>query len=96
MVFLVTLSLSLIQFWIRPFVEIIVGPNAERDEPASGPISTGRHFRRRGGHGVSRGGKAPLGLVVGRLLDGFDKEIARSVLFLSPVLLATRQSVIDD
>ena len=34
--------------------------------------------------------------VVGRLLDSFDKEIARSVLFLSPVLLATRQSVIDD
>ncbi len=26
--------------------------------------------------GVSRGGKAPRGLVVGRLLDGFDKEIA--------------------
>jgi hypothetical protein len=33
--------------------------------------------------------------VVGRLLDSFDKEIARSVLFLSPVL-AARQSPADD
>jgi hypothetical protein len=31
----------------------------------------------------------------GRLLDAMDKEIARSVLFLSPVL-DTRQSLIDD
>ncbi len=40
---------------------------------------------------VSGGGKAPLGFVVGRPLDKFDKEIARSVPVLSPVL-ATRQS----
>jgi hypothetical protein len=26
---------------------------------------------------VSRGGKAPRGFVVGRLIDAFDKEIAR-------------------
>jgi len=28
------------------------------------------------GAGVSRGGKAPRGFIVGRLIDAFDKEIA--------------------
>jgi hypothetical protein len=45
--------------------------------------------------GVSRLSKAPRGFIVGRLLDRLDKEIAHSVLFLSPVL-ATRQSSADD
>ncbi len=44
---------------------------------------------------VSPGDKARRGFVVGRLLYAFDKEIARSVLFLSPVL-ATRQSPASD
>jgi hypothetical protein len=43
----ITLSLSVIRPWSRTSVEIIVGPSAERDEPAPGPNTTGRHFRRR-------------------------------------------------
>jgi hypothetical protein len=52
-------------------VEIIVGPSAERDEPAPWPlvaISAGEVY------GVSRGGKAPLVLGVGRLFDFLDKK----------------------
>jgi hypothetical protein len=37
----------------------------------------------------------PCGAVIGRLLDAFDKEIARSVLFLGPVL-TIRQSPAND
>src|SRR6266849_4302837 len=34
---------------------------------------------------ISRGGKAPRGFVVGRLIDQLDKQIAPSLLFLSSV-----------
>ena len=58
-------------------VEIVVGPDTARDEARRVrlrlvAISAGDRMKA----GVSRGGKAPRGLVVGRLLDGFDKEIA--------------------
>jgi hypothetical protein len=57
---------------------IIAGPSASA-EYAPGPlrliaIASGASTRA----GVSRDGEAPRGFVVGRLLDGFDKEIARS------------------
>jgi hypothetical protein len=45
--------------------------------------------------GVGRGTEAREGFPVGRLIDAFDKEIARSVPFLNPVL-AVRQLLEND
>jgi hypothetical protein len=71
----ITLSLSVIRPWSRASVEIIVGPSAERDEPALRPNTTGRHFRRRSEPEVaSAAGKAPRDLIVGRLFDVLDKK----------------------
>ncbi len=72
---------------------VAAGPSAGRGAgkalgPTDGPIVQGISV----GRGATQ---RPCALVVSRLLDEFDKEIARSVLFLIPVL-AARQSPAND